>query len=91
MKRLLIVGAGGHGKVVAEVAESIGYEEIAFLDDNSPDAIGKISEIGRFKEQYSDAFVGIGNNKLRGELIQKLLHDNPRSKSACSGKWSNGK
>lgn len=72
MKRLLIVGAGGHGKVVVEVAENIGYEEIAFLDDNSPEAIGKISEIEKFKEQYSDIFVGIGNNKLRGELIQKL-------------------
>lgn len=74
MKRLLIIGAGGHGRVVAEIAEDIGYEEIAFLDDNSPEAIGKISEIEKFKEQYSDAFVGIGNNKLRGKLIQKI-HD----------------
>lgn len=73
MKELLIIGAGGHGKVVAEIAEGIGYEEIAFLDDNSSEAIGKIADIEKFKEQYSNAFVGIGNNKLRGELIQKLL------------------
>lgn len=72
MKRLLIIGAGGHGKVVAEVAEDIGYEEIAFLDDNALEAIGKVSEIEKFKEQYRDVFVGIGNNKLRGELIQEL-------------------
>ena len=72
MKRLLIIGAGGHGKVVAEIAENIGYEEIAFLDDNSLEAIGKISEIEKFKDQYRDAFVGIGNNRLRGELIHKL-------------------
>lgn len=35
MKVLLIIGAGGHGKVVAEVVEDIGYKHIAFLDDNA--------------------------------------------------------
>ena len=33
-KSLLIIGAGGHGKVVKEVAEAVGYDKIAFLDDN---------------------------------------------------------
>lgn len=72
MKHLLIIGAGGHGKVVAEVAQDVGYEEIAFLDDNSPEAIGGLSDIGKFCDRYSDAFVAIGNNNLRGELLQKL-------------------
>ena len=37
--RLIILGAGGHGKVVADLAKQIGkYEEIFFLDDNSQDA-----------------------------------------------------
>lgn len=35
MSKLLILGAGGHGKVVAEVAMLMGaWENIAFLDDN---------------------------------------------------------
>lgn len=72
MKCLLIIGAGGHGKVVAEVARDIGYEKIDFLDDNNPEAIGRISDIEKLSDQYSDAFVAIGNNKLRGELLQKL-------------------
>ena len=72
MRKLLIIGAGGHGKVVAEIAESLGYREIAFLDDNHPAAIGKIEEMETFIRQYSDAFVGIGNNRLRGELLQRL-------------------
>ncbi len=71
MKRLLVIGAGGHGKVVAEVAQDMGYKEIAFLDDNSPEAIGKISDIENLCDHYSDAFVAIGNNKLRGELFQR--------------------
>jgi UDP-N-acetylbacillosamine N-acetyltransferase len=76
--KLLILGAGGHGKVVTEVAEDIGYDNIAFLDDNASDAtgrtkvIGKIDDFEKFTGQFKYAFVGIGNNKLRGELIKKL-------------------
>ena len=73
MKRsLLIIGAGGHGKVVAEVARDCGYEEIAFLDDNSDEAIGKISEMHKFTSLYKEAFVAIGNNKVRGEILTQL-------------------
>lgn len=70
---LLIIGAGGHGKVVAEVAEACGYENIAFLDDNSPEAIGKISDMIFYRERFSNAFVGIGNNQFRNETINKVI------------------
>ena len=72
-KNLLIIGAGGHGKVVSEVAAACGYENIAFLDDNSLEAIGKISDAVSFLKQFSNAFVGIGNNQLRNEMIKKLM------------------
>lgn len=72
MRSLLILGCGGHGKVVAEIAEDVGYEKIDFLDDNHPKAIGKINDFEKFKGQYEDAFVGLGNNKLRDELMQNL-------------------
>lgn len=76
MKRsLLIVGAGGHGKVVAEVARDCGYEEIGFLDDNSDEAIGKISEMQKFTYLYKEAFVAIGNNQVRGEIISRLENE----------------
>lgn len=42
---ILLIGNGGHGKVVEEVSNDCGYEKIAFLDDNSVEAIGKIEEI----------------------------------------------
>ena len=32
MKSLLVIGAGGHGRVVKEIAQDIGYEKIDFLD-----------------------------------------------------------
>ena len=34
MKKLTIIGASGHGKVVADIASLNGYEEIEFLDDD---------------------------------------------------------
>ena len=34
MKRLIIIGASGHGKVVADIAALNGYTDIAFLDDD---------------------------------------------------------
>ena len=71
-KSLLIIGAGGHGRVVKEVAEALGYDKIAFLDDNSADAIGKIADSKSFVQEYQAAFVGIGNNKFRNELLQRL-------------------
>ena len=71
-RKLLIIGAGGHGQVVAEVAEDCGYSDIVFIDDNSKRAIGTISDLEKFKEEYTDAFVGIGNNKLREQLLAKI-------------------
>jgi len=70
---LLIIGAGGHGKVVKEVAEAIGtFDKIDFVDDNSGEAVGRIADIERLRSSYDAAFVGIGNNHLRGELLIKL-------------------
>ena len=44
--KLLILGAGGHGKVVKEVAEATGrYEKIDFVDDHSNIAVGKVSDL----------------------------------------------
>lgn len=71
--KLLIVGAGGHGQVVREVTEAIGtYEKIDFVDDNSALAIGKMAELQELRKEYDAAVVGIGNNHLRRELLEKL-------------------
>lgn len=69
---ILLIGNGGHGKVVEEVSKDCGYEKIAFLDDNSVEAIGKIEELEKFVDEFEYAFVAIGNNKLRGELMHRL-------------------
>ena len=72
MKRLLIIGAGGHGQVVKEIAITCGYEFIDFLDDKSPNAVGKINEMSYLAPNYDGVIVGIGNNTLRKELTENL-------------------
>lgn len=77
MKKLVIIGAGGHGKVVADAAAKSGYEEIVFLDDGNVSLAGKRSVVGTSKdyEKYlmdSDFVVAIGNNAVR-ERIQNML------------------
>lgn len=73
VNKILIIGAGGHGQVIAEIAKDLGYGKIAFADDKSPIAIAKICEIDRLMDDYKDAFIGIGDNRLREALISKLL------------------
>lgn len=71
-KNLLILGAGGHGRVVKETAEAmIAFDKIEFLDDNSEMAIGKLNDISELSKEYRYAFVAIGNNELRMEWIKR--------------------
>lgn len=86
MKKLLILGCGGHGRVVADAAEKTNeYEEISFLDDEidnitesktnfQENIIGVISEknLKKFAEEFSDTFVGIGDNKIRIKWLKKI-------------------
>ena len=70
---LLIIGAGGHGKVVKEVAEACGtFDKIHFVDDNNEFAVGKLEDLERLRAEYDAAFVGIGNNHFRGEVLKQL-------------------
>lgn len=72
MKSLLILGAGGHGTVVKEVAEECGYDQIGFLDDFFQDVLGKISELDKFTH-YENIFISIGDNKLRSKFMNKAI------------------
>ncbi|MFR2839541.1 MAG: NeuD/PglB/VioB family sugar acetyltransferase [Zhenhengia sp.] len=80
-RNLLILGAGGHGKVVLDVAESMRcYETIHFLDDGKEigeevlghQVVGKITECHLHSKDYTDAIVALGNNEIRLELTKKL-------------------
>ena len=72
---IVIIGAGGQGRVCADIAGLMGYGQILFLDDgDSPCAAGKISDYSRYL-QDADFFVAIGNGAVRRK-IQTMLEEN---------------
>ena len=76
MKQLMIIGASGHGKVVADIAKKNGYDEICFLDDNeSLTECGGYSVVGK-SNQYADfgcdVIVAIGNAKIRERILTEV-------------------
>lgn len=78
MKKLVIIGASGHGKVVADIAIKNGYNEIIFLDDDESiyecggyPIVGKSSEAGTID---ADVIIGIGNAGVR-KRIQESIPD----------------
>ena len=71
-KSLLIIGAGGHGQVVKEIAEACGYEQIDFLDDKAQNAVGKVNEAPYLAPHYDGVVIGIGNNTIRHVIAEKL-------------------
>lgn len=79
-RKLLVLGAGGHGRVVADIALSSGYERVAFLDDafetlktaSSSPAIGPMSAIRDMASEWPDAIAAVGNNVRRLELFESL-------------------
>lgn len=80
MKRLAILGASGHGKVVADTAECSGWQVIEFFDDAWPklSSIGGWPVRGKTKDllgrvaEYDGVLVAIGNNRVRLEKLQQL-------------------
>ncbi|HOV25848.1 MAG TPA: acetyltransferase [Pseudobacteroides sp.] len=77
--KLIIIGAGGHGKVVADIAiKTNKWQNIAFLDDESNKTnlgimvIGKTYDVSKYKDE-ADFFVAIGNNAARENIQEKLI------------------
>lgn len=71
MKKLIILGAGGYGQTVADIAEQLSYET-AFLDDNSPLALGACGEFRRFMDTGTLFYPAFGSNERRLEWLDKL-------------------
>jgi sugar O-acyltransferase (sialic acid O-acetyltransferase NeuD family) len=80
MKRsLLVLGCGGHGRVVADAAFECGYDEVAFLDDAEPTChphgarvLGPFAAMADFAADWPAAIAAVGNSDLRLKLFQDL-------------------
>lgn len=75
-KNVVIIGAGGHAKVIADIITKSNDNVIGFLDDNldiqsktiylNKTVLGTTKDIDKYKEYYF--IIGIGNNNIRENI-----------------------
>lgn len=85
MKKIVIVGAGGHGQVVADILfsmfnDGLDCKPCGFLDDDvslkgnkylNLEVLGTTEEIE--KNDHNAVIIGIGNNKIRAEKYRQFF------------------
>jgi len=81
IKRLAIIGASGHGKVVADIARACGISKIVFYDDRWQEldehygcpVVGSVNDaIAHRATKYDAAVVAIGNANTRSTIQSQL-------------------
>lgn len=84
-KHLIIVGSGGHGQAVADLALSSGdFKKISFVDDSYLDntkalglnILGNSDSLFAGVLDFDACIVAIGNNKVREKLVNKIIQHN---------------
>lgn len=71
--RLAILGASGHGKVMADAAGQAGWDEVVFFDDAWPEltrngpwaVVGDTAALLEGVKDFDGVVVAIGNNRIR--------------------------
>lgn len=71
-EQVIIIGAGGQSKVVADLVRSCGDTVVGFLDDNATDAriIGKVADAANYP--HCRFLIAVGDNAARKRLAQSL-------------------
>lgn len=72
-EQVIIIGAGGHGKVVADIVRACGDVVVGFLDDDSgrENVLGPISSAENYPE--CSFVIAIGNNAARKCVATELM------------------
>ena len=77
-KQVIVIGAGGHGKVIADIVRNSGDTVLGFLDDNTqpPETICGIPVLGKVESyvNYPEAWfvIAIGNGTVRQKVAERL-------------------
>ena len=81
LKRLAILGASGHGKVIAEIALSTDWDSVDFYDNAFPvkasmdnySIYGGLDKLLEKSNSYDGFHVAIGDNRTRLNILNQLL------------------
>ena len=69
--KLIILGVGGYGQTVADVAEQLGYN-VSFLDDSSDKAMDTCANFAQYIGDDTCFYPAFGNNESRVAWLEKL-------------------
>jgi sugar O-acyltransferase (sialic acid O-acetyltransferase NeuD family) len=73
-QRIVIVGAGSQGAIVADILERAGIPAIGFVDDTpGKNVLGKIDDLRTIA--HDAIIVAIGDNRLRRGLVERLANE----------------
>lgn len=79
-RAIAILGAGGHGRVIADCAEALGWRRIDFFDDVLAGSVSGVWRVvgaeGDLRERVTDydaVVVGIGDNRVRLRLHREFV------------------
>ena len=81
MSKLAIYGAGGHGRVVADAASTLGWHDIDFYDESWPQhqknsiwpVVGNYENLLANLSKYDGVIVAFGNCVVRLEKTRELM------------------
>jgi sugar O-acyltransferase (sialic acid O-acetyltransferase NeuD family) len=85
MSSLLVLGAGGHGRVVADAAISMRlWDLIAFADDRGDTlasplglaVVGTLADFEQLSRRFDCVALGVGDNRTRLSLYSRCLQAN---------------
>ena len=68
--RLVILGSGGYGRTLFDIAEQIGYNQIVVLDDK--DSEYPLSSFEQYINDNTEFIVAFGNNEFRLSWCKKI-------------------
>jgi len=79
--KLAILGASGHGKVVADTAQAAGWDDVVFFDDAWPGlatngcwaVVGDTDALLKRLREFDGIIVGIGSNRIRLAKTRELI------------------
>lgn len=74
--KLVVIGAGGHAKVVTDTARSAGWEVVGFVDDRPNAQLFDLTYLGTTQNfqmpQQTHVVIAIGDNKTREKIAAQL-------------------
>lgn len=76
MKEIILIGAGGHAKVVVDILRLNGYSNILVFDDNLKGKFKGLNIVGKLEDLKNyigyNAIIAIGNNNVRKEIAENF-------------------